>query len=519
MSAFFENIDRKVIPNFRSLRRTVQLGELDTNRIKIEEFTKGDLQEYISDFEQNRSLAFAGDLVSAAIVNNILDDPSVIDAAKFIFKNESISTVSQIELAAKILKIKIPTEPKNKINKIEEFIELNDSDVIHENIRSLKQQILRFGGNPFLYTELARLYTIIGQKESAKKNILIAKYIAPNNRYILRSFARLMAHFNDIEQAHNALRKNVITKFDPWLLASEIAFASLRNKHSNLIKNGNELINSKKFKAFSLSELASSLGTVELLHGSRKKSLSLFQTALICPNDNSLAQVEWANNKGDLFDLDINKYAIQNSSEAITLGNYYNEDWAKAIENAEKWFIDMPFAKRPIMFGSHAAGFYLEDYETAIKFCKAGLISNPNDPQLINNIAYSYALNNDPTNAFHYLDKIDINSVKEDHNKICLMATKGLAYYKMKLPEKGRELYLLALLEAKQKNFKHYYDMALMHFTREEILLGEEGDELFEQVKNISDEKDPAVSIMKKRVINLKQKKLANPSNTFRLGS
>lgn len=517
MSAFFENIDRKVIPNFRSLRKTVQLGELDIHRIKIEVFDKGDLQEYISDFEQNRTLAYAGDLVSAAIVNNVLENSDVIDAAKFIFKNEAVSTVSQIQLAAKILKIKIPTAPKNNINKIEEFIELNDGDVIRGNIRNLKQEILRFGANPFFYTELARLYSIIGQKESAKKSILIAKHIAPNNRYILRSFARLMAHFNDIEQAHDALRKNIITKFDPWLLASEIAFASLRKKQSNLIKNGNELINSKKFNAFSLSELASSIATVELLHGSRKKSLSLFQTALISPNDNSLAQVEWANNKADLFDLDVNEFAVQNSSEAVTLGNFYNEDWDKAVENAEKWFIDMPFAKRPIIFGSHAAGFYLEDYDTAVKFCKAGLISNPNDPQLINNIAYSYALNNDPINAFHYLDKIDFNLVKEDHTKICLMATRGLAYYRMKLPEKGREDYLSALLEAKRKNYKHYYDMALMHFTREEILLGQEGDELFEQVKNISDKDDGAVSIMKKRVIHLKEKKKVNPDNTFKL--
>jgi hypothetical protein len=128
-----------------------------------------------------------------------------------------------------------------------------------------------------------------------------------------------MAHFGDIEAAHDILRKNSATKYDPWLLASEIAFATVRNKTSNFMKTGGEMISSKNSSPFSISELASSISTVELLNGKRKKSRDLLESALISPNDNSLAQIEWINNKEDFFELDIKRFKVDNNFEALTL--------------------------------------------------------------------------------------------------------------------------------------------------------------------------------------------------------
>ena len=51
-----------------------------------------------------------------------------------------------------------------------------------------------------------------------------------------------MAHFGDFDEAHNVLRKNPGTKYDPWLIASEISFSLLQNKTSNFIKPGTQLI-------------------------------------------------------------------------------------------------------------------------------------------------------------------------------------------------------------------------------------------------------------------------------------
>ena len=60
-----------------------------------------------------------------------------------------------------------------------------------------------------------------------------------------------------------------------------------------------------------LSELASSIGTVELLYGSNKKSRELFKKSLISPNDNTLAQVEWAATKDKNLDVDASGFNVE----------------------------------------------------------------------------------------------------------------------------------------------------------------------------------------------------------------
>ncbi len=154
------------------------------------------------------------------------------------------------------------------------------------------------------------------------------------------------------------------------------------------------------------------------------------------------------------------------------------------------------------MFGHHVASFYLEDQETAIKFCKAGLISNPNDPQIINNIAHSIAVGNEPSKAFEYLNKVSVDDVSEDHSRICLSATTGLTFFRTGFSEMGRNLYLEAMKEAKNKRLTFYYYLALMNFTREEIRIESgESNKLFEMVSNIPENISREMSILKKRVI------------------
>lgn len=506
MSTFFEIRDRRVIPNFRQLSKTVKLGELGPLHLSDELFQKDDITTYCQDFANQKSIATAGDLISAAIVNNTIDLPEVVAATNFILENRGFASEIQITIAEKLLNIGI-SRNNSSIDSIDDLLELESLPLIHQRIKKLRNEVRQFQGNPFLYVELARLYSIIGQKDSALRNMIIAKSLVPHNRYVLRSYARLMSHFGDLEQAHDILRKNNTTKFDPWLLASEIAFSSLLNKSSNFLKAGNEMVSSKNFSPFNISELASSIGTVELMNGSRKKSKILLQTALVSPNDNSLAQIEWINNKENFFELEVANLEVDNKFEALTLDSYDSQNWESVIRNSEKWFIDMPFAKRPIMFGHHTASLFLEDQETAIKFCKAGLISNPNDPQLINNIAYSYAMNNQPKLSFEQLNKIDINSVKEDHTRICLLATTGLAYFRSGFPEYGRDLYLRAINEAKQKEQRYYATMALLNVVREEMLLKTEfAKDLYEQAINVDVGGNIEFEILKDRIKSLKEK-------------
>lgn len=468
MASFFEERERKVIPNFRNVSKAIELGELNSSINKQNTFVKQDIEGYKYEFKKNKNTAFAGDLISAALVNNNTSDRTVLEAAEFILTNENESTFSQKKLARKILGNN-DISSTSKIKKIEEFIQSNTLSIIRTRIASLKN-LNSFGlPNPIVYTELARLYSIIGQSVKAYQNIQIAKNLAPNNRYVLRSFARLMAHFGDIEQAHDALKKAERTKYDPWLIASEISLASLRGRKSTNVKRGIEMISSKKYDPLSLTELSASIATLELVNGNRKSSKGFFLNALDKPNDNSIAQVEWAVNKDHLFEFDIKKYNVANNYEGLALDSFYNKNWGDSIQQAESWFIDTPFTTRPVILGHHIAQEYLEDHETAINFMLAGLIANPKDPILINNIAYSYALSNQPNLAFEYIDKVNPSDITNINQKICLTATKGLAQFRAGNFDEGRALYLQAISDAKENKLQYYNWLAIANYAREEV--------------------------------------------------
>jgi hypothetical protein len=57
--------------------------------------------------------------------------------------------------------------------------------------------------------------------------MMTALQLAPQNRHVLRSAARLFLHVGDPECAHDLVARNDATKNDPWLIAAEIAIAYL----------------------------------------------------------------------------------------------------------------------------------------------------------------------------------------------------------------------------------------------------------------------------------------------------
>jgi tetratricopeptide (TPR) repeat protein len=511
LANIFENKDRRVIPNWRSFRKTANLGELDNIKKQSSKsnYVNNSIDDYIEAWKENKTIPHAGDLISAAVSNGITDNTFVIDAANFIIANPILTTKPQQSLAGRIL---FKIEPTNLLKRLEN-LSLDDFDVfekqelIRKKIKNIKFEIIQFPYNSILYVELSRNYSILGQSKKAKNAMKVALQLSPENRFILRSAVRLFIHSDELEFAHDLVRKNAMTNFDPWLTSTEIALATLRKRTSRFMKKGLEMVDSQNFSPFSFTELASSLGTVELLTGNSKKSRKLFQSALIAPNDNSLAQVEWASSKDPLLNINPTAFKINYNYEAMALDYYHNNQQEEAFENTFRWFLDMPFSKRPVMFGSHIANTFLNDQEKSRAFLKAGLISHPNDPQIINNLVYSLALENNTKEAFEHLKNINTEGIDKS-TQICLKATRGLVYFRSGIPDLGRRNYLEAIEEAKGvKN--HYFNwLAILNYTREEILIKSEFVEpLMHVIGQIPDDSvDLDINKLKNEVIELHDK-------------
>ncbi len=478
MANLFIDKERRVIPNWRSFGKTSVLGELNSfQKNFIEAPLQVGIDEYLIDWDLNKTTIHASDLLSASIVNNYTEHNKVIEAAEFILKNESISTFSQIALAKKILKKELSLDPSINLD----AIDLNDInsiiniETLNLKIKQTKVLIAKYPFNSIYYVELSRYYSILGQENKSIESMQTALHLANDNRFILRSASRLFAHVNYDDNEYldyflKKLRKSKSIKKDPWLLSAEISLSTLRGKSSKLIKNGVQLINSKNVSPFSFSELASAIGTEELLSGSHKKSKLLFDQALISPNDNSLAQIEWASTKDNRIKVDSSKTNVKMNHEALALENYQEGEYGMAVSNATKWLKDMPFSKRPVMFSSNIATTMLKDNNKSISILRTGLISHPNDPEIINNLAYAYSLENKPEIALLELNKLK-QSNYEMTTQACLIATKGLAQFRKGLHELGRENYIRAIEITSELRDKELNWIAILNYAREEIII------------------------------------------------
>lgn len=274
------------------------------------------------------------------------------------------------------------------------------------------------------------------------------------------------------------------------------------------------MVNSGDYSPFSLSELMSSLGTLEFIKGTQKKSKVFFNKSLIKPNDNALAQAEWAkSNKLSLvFNRDICE-KVNLSYEANALYAYQNDMYEDALKSSIRWLNDMPYSKNPIFIGANIAYTFLHDYSTAEKILKRGLEANPNEPAFLNNLAYTYALDGKLVEANEIIHRINKISDIDERTRICLTATRGLIAFREKSVEEGRTLYLTAIKDAKEISDDPTYNWsAILNFVREEILFSKTSPTDVQNVLNQIKERpqDKGIKALKQDVMNLVNNKTIN---------
>jgi tetratricopeptide (TPR) repeat protein len=259
-------------------------------------------------------------------------------------------------------------------------------------------------------------------------------------------------------------------KRDPWLLAAEIAVASASRSASLFAKIGTRQNADENLSLSSRSELSSALATLDMESGKTRKARQLFRQLLECPNENSVAQVEWANRQIGGLEIDRQLLEIPRSFEANANLSLAEGEWDYAVAHGTKWLRDQPFSKRPAIFISYVASL-VEDYQRSIEILRRSLDVNPDDPMLINNLAFALASANKLDEAASILKRIDLAQTS-DASAITLAATHGLLLFRAGFPDRGRELYQLAIRRANNQGIVKYRVMADLYLAREELMAG-----------------------------------------------
>jgi tetratricopeptide (TPR) repeat protein len=460
-----ESKERQIIPRWRDFATTASLGELNAvgSSKRAFDFKTLSFGRRISEWQANQTKSFASDLVGSALFQG--KEEEATDAARQLLAPGSFASQMVRRLARKLLK----EEDENGTSKEspQDLITIAEEQRII--IRQLRKSLRAHPHNPIAWTEIARSYASVGHLDKAKKAMEVALQLAPNGRFFLRSGARLYLHTDEPDRAHELLRGLEVTRFDPWLLATEIAVARICKRTSKLLKLGHNILRDPNFHPLHITELASVIGTLEFNAGNVKKARKAFRMALKSPNDNSLAQIIWVAEKLRVELVEPRHFNLPLSFEANTIQFTKNQQWEKAMIEARRWLQDQPFSTWPALHGSYISSTFLENYTMGEHFASVGLVANPNEFGLLNNLVFALANQGRTEEAQEKFSRINSNNLNLE-KEIIWHATKGLLQFRKGLSEEGRFLYRKAIELASVEKFGNLKAIAAIYLAKEEML-------------------------------------------------
>lgn len=451
---FFEdNKKRKVIPRWVPFALATDMGINQSLTISKNPYDVHYLNK-LNDWKNVNNSVNAADLISSSFQFIDYENSDVIDASHFLLKNSKSLLVKNMSMRV-LNKGKISTESIN-------FLAEEPS----RQIRAIKVTLKNHPKNPMGWVDLAYYYTLIGSMDKALKSIEIALSLAPYNRHILRAASKFFLHINDPERANYYSDKSLRNILDPWVLAANIAVRDSFEIKQLFLKQAKNILEEKSFTSNHLSELASSMGTIELEHGAVKKGKNYFKLSLEAPTENSFSQT-YHFNKILKLEIDQIRPLLVNNFEADAKFYFFTQRYNDAITELWNWLHFDPFASDPAIQGAFVCSVVLDDFKMAIRFAEMGLKTNPDNFLLLNNYAFALINADEVTKAIRVIGKLEMLAVT-DHDIAVLKATSGLLNFRTGKIEQGRILYNEAILSFKKIGDMRSETIALFFLSLEE---------------------------------------------------
>lgn len=459
MAAPFKIESRSVIPRWRDFASTVKLGELSeasSRRAVVSEKTGG-LETLEEDWKVGRTLSFAGDLLSAALSRGASE--LTHEAARFVLETQGETSPGHplTRIAQRILTTHRAIPSPNET-------QISARSLISLHRRSLNES----PRNGILWVDLSLLYAAHGLSDKARRAMQVALSLEPENRFILRSAARLFIHLNEPDRAHRLLRRSALSKFDPWIVAAEIATSTAARLISFSIDDGFRILAKSGFGPADTTELSAAIATLELREGSARKAKQHLRSGLRKPNENSLAQAKWLSRELNIFPdgLSVTAFNVERSYEALTWEAFLKRDWESAAKHALSWFRDESFSSRPAHIAANLFSALLEDYDSAEQLAKLGLIANPHNHWIHIGLVFTYASANRTEEARRQLTQI--HGLIEKPVEVAIIANHGLISFRELDYSRGRVFYEGAVAKAREASPELEAE-ALVYWAREEV--------------------------------------------------
>ena len=399
----------------------------------------------------------AGELVGGAVVE--AQETKAIRAARFLLSDASSATAPLRCLAARAL---------TKAGLEGVFPRESAFDPQLEK-RKWRHRTRKYSTNCLAWVELSLRDVIDGKKCAAERSMLVALQLAPNNRHVLRSASRLFLHLGDPGRAYDIIANCDAIVDDPWLIAAELAIASLAKRRPRYYKQGCRMIAKSGLAPRQITELTSAIGTLELNAGYRKKARDYFRKSVIDPTGNALAQAEWVSPSLGFELVSPRCRTIGSEVDEANVFHLLNDEKFSTVPDAcLSWSAAEPYRIHPYEIASSAAAL-IGDHDRTLDIAKNGLKIRPKSGMLLNNYAFSLAHVGQLKEAEQAL-----NGVKSDDKSIWLVseANRGLLAMRRRESESGLAHYKEAINGFRRLDMKASADIASVYLAREAAMAG-----------------------------------------------
>jgi tetratricopeptide (TPR) repeat protein len=457
------NTKRRMVPRWRSLDLTAKSGELTSIQRPNAGVTtwavSPELQLRLERWRKKPTLLSAAELVESAIVEG--KEAAAVSAARHL--------VFMARHAAPLVK-----RQAVRVLQRAGYVDGLPEEEVGPDISPVAFWRRRTRSHPhdaLAWVELSLRHTNNGHLEHARKAMDVAMLLAPDNRHVLRSAARLHLHRQDPERAHDLIARSPATKGDPWLLAAEISLAELAEKVSRFSKSGLRLVDDGGLAPHLTTELSGALATLELINGRQSRARKMFKQSLAAPTGNSLAQAEWATAAlGSELVPQAQFGTVQEAGEANAFHYFSEEQYLEVAPACERWSAEEPYSIRPFEFGAAVTGL-IGDYAKAEEIAGRGLRMRPGTPKLINSLAFAQASSDRLDEAEATLATLNRQSADESSLNI-YTANRGLIAFRRGHEAEAVALYQTAIAGFRRDGERLPEATAKIYLAREATIAG-----------------------------------------------
>jgi len=403
----------------------------------------------LQDFREKPTPHLASDLMGVAVV--LGQDDIARELAQYVGRYPALGPVA-LKMAAHVAGgFTLTSEPS-----IEQY---------RREIQRQKKFLAEFGRDPIVWIERALNYALLGMNDKAKRCVVVALNLAPRDRYVVRSAIRFFIHIDDWGQAFHYARIAASGNNDPWIVAPFLTVATHLQKLPSSIKPLlKAAIDSNEH--FHYSELREAFGTLEILHGADARARKIFRQAWIEPAKSVITHSQWVLREklpGLSGSVTVD---FTQSSQAMSWIKSTRLDFAGALACLRNWAFEEPYSVAPYLQMSWIE--CLEDrFGAAVQTLKSGLVANPKDLHLHNNLAFALLkLGKDREAAEAFATVKASGDFEED---VAYLATNGLLLMRRGELGEGRRYYGDALQKTKKRKERILAIRVVLNYLASEL--------------------------------------------------